>query len=358
MKMKVAKRLTIVSPVWAVMLLAQPRGMCHGFFSHPVTLLCSHPHEYRRSALRSTHLEPLTTSPILSTSLDADRRIGKTRLYSLLHKIAHHDDDSAVPHSGVVRFWTRIPRMLKIASKIFFARQRKIKNSLAVEGDSENQGRIHGAAVSDDIGDQVSSPATTPFQQSGTRWAMAATTTQLSGNWRPIVTPAFRKIYDEYLQNCSEPLLPRKLITSLLHTTREVIDHSGRNLTITSTNPAGTWSRTLISSGAENTLNREDYDVVFSEIIDPYKESVTVESWWDHHGTVHRSVLRGKSRVCGGTFETLRYLEENDPFSTSDSVVDKSNNANDILIVESFFHPSSESQGFRNGHVQWRYERE
>lgn len=242
---------------------------------------------------------------------------------------------------------------------MFVARRRRNKNYyLAVDVDTENQGRIHGAAVllEEETAYVNGNGPATPFQPRGTRWAMAASTTQLSGTWRPIVTPAFRKMYDEYLQNCSEPLLPRKLIISLIHTTREVIDHSGRNLTITSMNPAGTWSRTLMSSGTDTTFNKEDYDVVLSEIIDPDKESVTVESWWDDNGTVHRSVLRGKSRVRGGTFETLRYLEKNDPTS-SDSVVDKGK-VDDILIVESFFRPAPESQGFRNGHVQWRFERE
>jgi hypothetical protein len=362
MKMKVAKRFTtIVAQVGAVMLLAcQLHGMlCHGFFIHPMNIPFSQIHPDRRSVQRSVHLEPLPTSIFLSRSFDAERKMGPTRLYRLLHTTANDDENSRLSQIRFVQFWTRIPRMLKTVSKTFFARQTRKNISSAVDVDTENQGSVYGAAVLEENPAQVSGPATTPFQPRGTRWAMAANTSQLSGNWRPIVTPAFRKTYDEYLQNCSEPLLPRKLITSLLHTTREVIDHNGRNLTITSTNPAGTWSRTLVSSGAENTVNNKDeYDVVLSEIIDPDKESVTVESWWEDHGTVHRSVLRGKSRVRGGTFETLRYLEKNDSSSSRDTVIDEGNKVDDILIVESFFHPSPESQGFRNGHVQWRYERE
>jgi hypothetical protein len=362
MKIKVVKRFTtIVAQVGAVLLLAHQHHamLCHGFSIHPMNIPFRQKQPDRRSVQWSVHLERLPTSIFLSRPLDAERKMGPTRLHSLFRKTAHDDENSRVSQIRFVQFWTRIPRMLKTVSKIVFARQTRNNISSAVDVDTENQGSVNGAEGPEENPFQVSGPATTPFQPTGTRWAIAANTTQLSGNWRPIVTPAFRQIYDEYLQNCSEPLLPRKLITSLLHTTREVIDHNGRNLTMTSTNPAGTWSRTLVSSGADNTVNNKDeYDVVLSEIIDPDKESVTVESWWDDHGTVHRSVLRGKSRVHGGTFETLRYLEKNDPSSSRDAVMDEGNKVDDILIVESFFHPSPESQGFRNGHVQWRYERE
>ena len=180
-------------------------------------------------------------------------------------------------------------------------------------------------------------------QPEGPRWALPANTTNLSGQWRPVVTSQFRQEYDEYLQNCSESPFFRKLVTSVIAMTRDDIHQGGRELTITGRNPAGTWTRTLISSGAEP--GKPDFEPIIATFLDPDKEPVNVESWWENEGTVHRSVLRGKKRMEGGEFETLRYLE---------SGADEDDSA---LICESYFHPAPGHDNFKPGFVKWRYER-
>jgi hypothetical protein len=178
----------------------------------------------------------------------------------------------------------------------------------------------------------------------GTRWAISANTTDLSGTWKPIVTTEFKKQYDEYLQNCSESVFFRKVVLNTLGLTVDEIKQKehGRNLTITGRNPAGSWARTLIASGADN--NNTDFDPVYVEIKDPDADKVNVEAWWELDGAVHKSILRGKPRVQGGEFETLRYLEGNDT---------------NVLVTESSFRPSpgGKATSFRPGSIKWRYER-
>ena len=73
---------------------------------------------------------------------------------------------------------------------------------------------------------------------------------------------------------------------------------------------------------------------------------MNVEAWWEEDGTKHKSVLRGKPRVKGGVFETVRYLDEEDT---------------DVLICESTFLPSELEQGssssFKYASVLWRFRR-
>jgi hypothetical protein len=173
----------------------------------------------------------------------------------------------------------------------------------------------------------------------GPRWAISSNTTDLSGLWKAIATPDFKKEYDQYLKNCSQSAFFRKVIISMLALTKDEILHDGRNLTITSRATGGAaWTRTLESSGAD--LASAEFTPILVEFKDPDSDSVNSEAWWEQDGTVHRSVMRGKPRVRGGEFETLRYLDDND-----------------VLICESFFHPSPTSKGFEPGHVVWRYER-
>jgi hypothetical protein len=173
----------------------------------------------------------------------------------------------------------------------------------------------------------------------GPRWAISANKTNLTGRWKPIVTPEFKQEYDEYLKNCSQSVFFRKLVLSTIGLTEGEIQQNGRNLTITDRNPAGAWTRTLVSSGAD--LNTTDYEPVQVEIKDPDADLVQVEAWWEQQGKVHRSILRGKPRIKGGSFETLRYLE-----------------SDNVLVTDSIFHPPPDSNGsFRPGFVKWRYQR-
>lgn len=154
-------------------------------------------------------------------------------------------------------------------------------------------------------------------------------TTDLSGTWKPKVTNQFKSEYDEYLLNCSQPFMFRKVIVNGIAFQKEIIQQHGNDLQITATNPAGNWDRTLV------------YNETLS-IKDPDGDLVTVESAWEDEGKVHRSWLRNKPRVHGGVFDTRRYL---------DSDVDE-------LVCESQFIPATGSEDrFKFGHVIWRFER-
>jgi hypothetical protein len=177
-------------------------------------------------------------------------------------------------------------------------------------------------------------------QQHSNRSAYAASHIDLSGSWRPIVTPEFQHDYDEYLKNCSQSYWFRQVVLRGIQYQLEHItqSHQGKTLEIIATNPVGNWRRTLVSSDETSPVN--------VTIIDPDGDTVYVEAWWDDDGTKHRSWLRGKPRLCGGAMETVRYLE-------SDT----------ILRCESTFHPSpivpaSSSMDFKRGYVVWKYRRE
>ena len=112
-------------------------------------------------------------------------------------------------------------------------------------------------------------------------------------------------------------------------------------MNIRGTTPIGVWDRTLVSSGSNlTTAEYEPFNVTF---LDPDKDSVDVEAWWEDGGTVHKSWLRGKPRVHGGEFESTRYLENDN-----------------TLICESLFHPpnGTMANSFQPAFVKWRFERE
>ena len=155
-----------------------------------------------------------------------------------------------------------------------------------------------------------------------------SSTTDLSGTWKPIVTSKFKDQYDEYLLNCSQSFVFRKIVVNGIGLQKEIIHQHENDLQIIATNPAGDWERTLIH-------NEE------ITIVDPDGDCVKVESAWEEEGMVHRSWLRGKPRVHGGVFDTRRYLE-----------------SDNVLVCESNFIPSKGGDDrFKFGHVIWRFER-
>lgn len=167
------------------------------------------------------------------------------------------------------------------------------------------------------------------------RQMKSADDVDFSGTWRPIVTSDFKNEYDEYLKNCSQSFMFRKVVVNGISTQKETIRHldHGENLQIVASNPAGDWNRTLVAS-AEPPKN--------VTIKDPDGDKVQVEAWWEQGGKVHKSWLREKPRVKGGTFETSRYFE-----------------SDDVLVCESFFHPNpSGPSEFKYGHVVWKFKRE
>lgn len=211
-----------------------------------------------------------------------------------------------------------------------------------IDASSNTVDTYNGTISIDSTQEEEASFATRTFNYplpKGTRWAVT-TGTNLSGLWRPIVSNAFRQEYDEYLKNCSQSVLFRKVCLSVIGLTKEEIyqtDH-GRSLQIIGTTPAGNWARTLVASGAD--FQHQSFEPLNVTFQDPDKDKVHVESWWEGNGTIHKSWLRGKPRVCGGAFESTRFL------------------SGGILHCESRFHPNGAPSKFRPGVVLWRFQKE
>ncbi len=170
-----------------------------------------------------------------------------------------------------------------------------------------------------------------------TRQATSSPTTDLSGTWTPIATPQFKAQYDAYLKNCSQSFLFRKVVVNGIEYQKEEIRQldNGERLEIIAMNPAGNWNRTLVASDADNPVN--------TTIVDPDKDTVDVEAWWEEDGTKHRSILRGKKSVNGGEFVTVRYLDQEEK---------------DVLVCESTFLPADgPSSAFQYGRVVWKFRR-
>jgi len=215
--------------------------------------------------------------------------------------------------------------------------------------EAEYEDSLTAVSTSSSSSSSFSSPSLSMDLPKGSRWAIANPTTDLSGTWRPIITDDFKRQYDEYLTNCGTTYVFRKVCLNFCSSTREQIEQQdqGRVLKLTGSSPAGTWKRSLLSSGADGARN--DFQAVQSEFLDPDKELVKAESWWEDEGRVLKSFLRGKPGVDGGEFESQRYLE-----IAEDGTV--------VLVCESTFHPSprhlqqSDSK-FKPAHVQWRYQK-
>ena len=182
-----------------------------------------------------------------------------------------------------------------------------------------------------------SNPASTGAATTSTtaRSALPATDVDLSGIWKPIITPQFIRDYDRYLQHCGEGLFFRKALLAAMGLAHEVYQQEGTQLSITSKSAVTSWQRVLVSSSDAS-------DPVISWFRDPDGDTVHVEAWWQADGTVHTSRLRGKPRVHGGTFVSQRYLE-----------------SPDVLICESTFHPAADAGlRFHPDHVVWRFQRQ
>ena len=223
-----------------------------------------------------------------------------------------------------------VVRILKgLNEKLFLKRvwpRFPFRNALIDESPPlEEQQSLETAEAQNTTGEKK---ADTMAQPKGSRWAISSNTTDLSGKWKPIITAKFKKEYDEYLRNCSQSFLFRNLCLSVVGLTREEIrqQHHGRKLVITGTSPAGSWERILVSSGAD--WDHADYEPFNVTFLDPDADNVNVEAWRENNGTVHKSWLRGKPRVCGGVFESTRYLDD------------------DFLVCESVFHPNGAQQDF------------
>lgn len=178
----------------------------------------------------------------------------------------------------------------------------------------------------------------------GTRWAISHPQVDFSGTWAPVIDQLFLQQYSHYLSRIGISLVMRQVCCRFCQTTREHVEQQdgGRCLHFTTTSPAGSWRRSLTSSGTDNNGRKDTFQVVHSEFLDPDRALVQVEAWWQDQGTVHVSWLRNTPRVQGGEFESRRYLQKAD-----DGVVE--------LICESTFHPAAGSSKFQPASVRWRY---
>jgi hypothetical protein len=175
----------------------------------------------------------------------------------------------------------------------------------------------------------------------GERWALAAKHIDLSGVWKPIVTSEFKQHFNDYLVNCSVSFFHRKLLVNGIVLQTEYIEqrYQGQELEILDKTPAGSWNRTLVTSGA--TVQVDRYKARNVTMKDPHGDFVQAEAWWEGMGSVHKSWLRGKPNSYGATIETSRYLE-----------------GDDTLVCESAFHPGPEAPAsHRYAEIVFRFER-
>ena len=193
-------------------------------------------------------------------------------------------------------------------------------------------------------------PPARPEPPDHERWAVAAPTVDLSGDWTIVADDRFRKQYNAYLANLGFGYILRNVALTVIGSTTEHTRQSrgGRHLLVRGKNPRGVWERTLVASGYPDFDTHSDltervhyqHKKITVETADA--EAVEAEAWWEEGGTVHRSWLRGGRRYGGGDFESYRYLEEG-----SDG---------QILVCRSIFHPNDKSKP--RAEVLWRYRRD
>ena len=295
--------------------------------SHGTTLSCCFPASSSHGVNDLLFRTKTSTGTSLRSSMDEDDTKDtpvKEKLNTFLRKLkwpSHHGE-------------------LRLSPKRFLASVRQLKGNTKaptalMDPTATVEKEVTGNAVTEQVLVQKEDP-------NGPRWAISASHTDLSGVWKPVVTTQFKKEYDEYLQNCGEKFVFRKVVVNAIGLQREHIiqKQQGHELEICATNPAGSWNRTLVASGAD--VGQDIFEPVNASIVDPDGDLVQVEAWWEQGGTVHRSWLRGKPRLYGGAFETVRYLE-----------------SEDVLICNSTFHPSPDASTsrFKYAHVVWKFHR-
>ncbi|KAG7340868.1 hypothetical protein IV203_024411 [Nitzschia inconspicua] len=186
----------------------------------------------------------------------------------------------------------------------------------------------------------------------GDRWAISDNRVDLSGNWTLLVTDEFRKDYDTYLERLGQPRLVRSVALSIVAQTTESLFQSeeGRILTIVGRNIRGIWNRTLVASGTDQ--NNDTFHPLLVPILSADFEPVQAESWWEEHGTVHVSWMRGVTKYGGGSFESRRYL-------------DNDNNDTVVYVCESTFHPNAVTATKANNNnnkepiqLRWKFQRQ
>ena len=205
----------------------------------------------------------------------------------------------------------------------------------------------------------------------GDRWSISASDVDLTGEWKLVVTDEFKADYDEYLKKLGQSKFVRDVALAVVgKTTEELIQTDrGKSVVLTSNNVRGTWTRTFISSGTDewSDANADDTDGLdFERIQIPIRtadgETVQAEAWWEDHGRVHVSWMRGVRKYGGGDFEGRRYLQhedvktDNEKSETSDASRKGINKATSYYICESAFHPNDPRKGINR--ITWKFERQ
>ena len=176
----------------------------------------------------------------------------------------------------------------------------------------------------------------------GERWAIAAPGVDLTAKWKIIVDNDFKEKYDAYLKGLGQPSLVRSVAVSIVEmTTEEIIQgDEGRELCIKGKNLRGLWERTLVASGSDYDEHHQDrLGHLKVPIVTADKEKVVAEAWWEDHGKIHFSTLKGVKKYGGGDFESKRYLE----------------NDGNVLVCESAFVPNGE--GKEKVAITWKFKR-
>eukprot|EP00526_Cylindrotheca_closterium_P010762 CAMPEP_0113623484 /NCGR_PEP_ID=MMETSP0017_2-20120614/12083_1 /TAXON_ID=2856 /ORGANISM="Cylindrotheca closterium" /LENGTH=391 /DNA_ID=CAMNT_0000533439 /DNA_START=262 /DNA_END=1433 /DNA_ORIENTATION=- /assembly_acc=CAM_ASM_000147 len=292
----------------------------------------------------------LSSATTVVPKIHHDNDVGGTTMQVILEK---DDDDNNDDDASLLTKRQKLKRLLKrmrsvgpklrICLPSFMARMKSIEAELnATSSSTTNNGAANGGLGvmdwddvtlelkqldlvelgDDDDEDVVQGEEEEEEEETEDRSVTAASHVDLSGTWRPIVTPHFKAEYDQYLQNCSQSFIFRKVIVNGISLQKETIRQleNGKDLQIVASNPAGNWNRTLVSSSS--------LDPLHVTMQDPDGDTVQVEAWWEDDGKVHKSWLRNKPRLMGGAFETSRYLHQEDP---------------NILVCDSIFHPSPDA---------------
>lgn len=289
----------------------------------------------RINILYMQEIEEEEESAAASNVIDSSHAESTTTVQKNHHHHHHVQSNKRAKMHRLIQRMKSVAPKLKICLPSFMARLKSIETELLEEDIMiETNGDTNESLLKEQE-DEILVDEPPSLDRSAT----AASHVDLSGTWRPIVTPAFKVKYDEYLQNCSQSFFYRKVIVNGIALQKEIILQDGPNLQIVASNPAGNWNRTLVASGSHT-------NPILVNLQDPDGDTVQVESWWEENGTVHRSWLRNKPRLLGGAFETLRYLSPDDP---------------NVLLCDSIFHPSpssTASKGFQYGRVLWKFRRE
>lgn len=322
---------------------------------------------YPCTAFSTTTSHPSLKCHKFSMHFESTRRLqlSRRKLYSWHHVPCRRDileDDASSGSSSTLLESLRMKTSALRAS--FQARWDRLRTSLSRRTTTNNDVEKASTTV-----EKITSSSSSTGQSTqtdlpkGSRWAVAHPNVDLSGTWKPIITADFLKQYDEYLANCGASYFFRQLCLKFCSTTRETITQAqdGRILELNGQTPAGSWKRSIISSGAESSSSNE-YDVQYAEFLDPDKELVQVEAWWEEQGSIHKSILRNKPTVRGGEFETLRYLNNNTKGGNDATTVSDDSNSlkQTTLVTESIFRPGASSgkdSKFKPTYIRWEYTR-